>query len=180
MKNILPISVFFLLAPGSAMANIGNLYANTGASLVQHDGKQEAGYFYQVGFNQPLSRFLSVDINWHHVETLDNSIADNSDDFSKQYDAYSVGLRVDQPVGWFSVYGKAGGSYIESETTFWNDSTSSKETTTEEDIQPYASAGISFSTPSAQNLTIGAAIHYQWLDNGDYSTSLTAGANLAF
>ncbi len=156
----------------------GNLYTNVGATLVSNGDAEETAYFVQAGYNYRLTKMLSADLSYKKVETLNSSVAANSDDFVKTYDSYGVGLRVDQALGLLAVYGKAGASYITSETTEWDAGAGAEKTETDETFKPYAGAGVSLSTPLG--FRFDAGVKYQLLADDEHATSFNAGVNFAF
>ncbi|EGQ9970466.1 outer membrane beta-barrel protein [Vibrio vulnificus] len=183
MKKLSVITLTFLTALPSAVyakGEVGTMYTNVGATMVNNGNQQELAYFFQVGYNHRITDFLSADISYKKVETVNGSVAANSKDFVQTYDAYGLGLRVDQHLGPLSVYGKAGASYIQSELTKWNAITSTEQTTTDDSFKPYASAGVSLASPFDQRLTLDAAVTYQMLPNDEHATSVSAGVKFSF
>ncbi|TKF21071.1 porin family protein [Vibrio genomosp. F6] len=162
----------------NAAGNRGSLYTNVGATLVSNDSNQETAYFIQAGYNYQMTKLLSADVSYKRVETFNSSVSANSDDFVQTYDAYGLGVRVDQQVGLLGIYGKAGGSYISSETTVWDTVAGAKKTETDDSFKPYASAGVSLMSPIG--LVLDAGVTYQLLPNDEHATSFNAGARFAF
>ena len=162
-----------------AAEGMGSFYTNVGATLVTHNSNNESAYFIEVGHTQKLSKFLSADVSYKKVETFKSSVSANSDEFAQAYDAYALGLRVDQQVGYLSLFGAAGASYITSETTTWDTDSGAEKVDNDDALKPYASAGVSLATPYDRRLTLDMAINYQMLPNDEYATSLSAGVNFA-
>ncbi|HAS6278168.1 TPA: outer membrane beta-barrel protein [Vibrio vulnificus] len=169
-----------LPAAAYAKGEMGSMYTNVGATMVSNGNEEELAYFFQVGYNHRITDFLSADVSYKKVETVNSSVAANSKDFVQTYNAYGVGLRVDQHLGALSIYGKAGASYIESELTKWDTVTSAEKTTTDDSFKPYASAGVSLASPFDKRLTLDAAVTYQMLPNDEHATSVSAGVKFSF
>ena len=180
-RSLIPLLfVITLPAVSYAKGQVGALYSNVGATMVNNGDEQELAYFVQVGYNHRITDFLSADVSYRKVETANDSVAADSKDFVQTYDAYSVGLRVDQYFGALSVYGKAGASYIDSQLTKWNSVTSTPQTTSNDSFKPYASAGVSLASPFDQRLILDAAVTYQKLPNDEDATSVSAGVRFSF
>ncbi len=148
--------------------------------MVTNNSKTKSAYFWQLGYQHRLTPFVSAEIDYKRVATIDSTVTTNTTDFSKKYDAYGAGLRVDQPLGYMTVYAKGGASYVIIDTKMWDSTTSSYQTETDKSVKPYASAGVSIASPYDKRLTLGISITYQWLPGNEHATSLSAGANLAF
>lgn len=156
----------------------GSLYTNVGATLVSNDSNEETAYFIQAGYNYQMTKLLSADVSYKKVETFNSSVSENSDSFVQTYNAYGVGIRVDQQMGLLGIYGKVGGSYITSETTTWDSVASEEKTESDDSFKPYASAGLSLI--SAMGLVLDAGVTYELLPNDEHATSFNAGARFSF
>ncbi|ELN6932382.1 outer membrane beta-barrel protein [Vibrio navarrensis] len=184
MKKMTLVTLALLATLPTAMAHAkgqrGALYTNVGATMVTNNSNDELAYFVQAGYNHQLTDFLSADLSYKKVETLNKSVSATSNDFAQTYNSYGLGLRVDQHLGILSVYGKAGASYIESELTTWDATNSVEKVDKDSNIKPYASAGVSLASPFDQRLTLDAAVTYQMLPNDEHATSISAGVNFSF
>ncbi|MDN3616664.1 MAG: outer membrane beta-barrel protein [Vibrio gallaecicus] len=170
-----------IISSGSAIAQSqpGSFYTNVGATMISDGSDSETAYFAQAGYNHYLTPFVALDLNYRHTATLDSSVAANSTSFASKYNSYGLGLKLEQGIGWFDLYGIGGASYIDSEVSRWSVANSAVETTKESSIEPYASAGIKFA-PKGSPLLLDAGVSYQWLPNNESAASLFAGAYLTF
>ena len=167
-------------AAAQAAQELGAFYSNIGATLLSNDSHDESAYSAEVGYNQKLSPFLSLDLSYKRVETFDSSVSAGANDFAQKYDAYGVGLRADQNIGDLSIFAKAGGSYILSEITTWDSLAGAEKTDEDESLKPYASAGFNIASPYDKRLSFGVEISYQMLSDDEYATSFSGGVNYGF
>ncbi|MBW3695711.1 hypothetical protein EK599_08385 [Vibrio sp. T187] len=180
-KYVYLMGLFLSGLSGSTLAQTGPgvINTNVGATIISDGSESETAYFGQIGYSHYLNDLLAIDISYRHTETLNSSVSANSTSFSSKYDSYSLGLKVERGMGGFNIYGTGGGSYISSETTRWNTTTNAAETTSEDSVKPYATAGIKFA-PLGSPLLLDASLTYQMLPNKESATSVSAGVYLMF
>ncbi|WP_435237308.1 hypothetical protein ACR30L_06980 [Psychromonas sp. PT13] len=160
--------------------NPGAFYSNLGATLITNDSHDESAYYVELGYSHRFDRIFSADVSYKKVETFNSTVSAGSNDFSQTYDSYGVGVRADQQIGVINLFAKAGGNFIASELTTWNNTTASEQTDKDNSVKPYASAGINIASPFDNRITFGAAITYEMLPNDEHATSFSSGVNYAF
>lgn len=184
MKNLkmtLPVACMLIALSSASFAQSGPgvFYTNVGATMISDGSDSETAYFGQAGYSYYFNDFLAIDASYRHTSTIDSSVSSAADGFASKYDSYSLGLKVEQGLGGFNIYGSGGASYITSETTRWNTATNAAETTSDDSIKPYATAGIKFA-PLGSPLLLDASMTYQILPNKESATSVAAGVYLMF
>lgn len=162
-----------------AQSGPGVFYTNLGATIISDGSDSESAYFGEAGYSYYFNNFLAADFSYRHTQTFNSSVSADSEGFSSKYDSYSLGIKVEQAMGGFNLYGTAGASYIPSETTRWDTVNDAPKTVSEDSIEPYISAGIKFSVPGSP-LLLDVAVNHQLLPNSESATSVSGGVYLMF
>ncbi|CAH0529840.1 outer membrane beta-barrel protein [Vibrio hippocampi] len=169
--------------PSTSVANgRGEVFASAGLASLNSDNGSNTTWVTQLGYLHNLSPFISIEGGYTtQISGTSTFSDDNGNDIYVEYWGLFVGGKVQHHTRSFTLYGKAGASYIDMDEHFFDGNINTKDPKYHhKSVQPYAAIGVSFPSPLRKYVDLSAEVNYQKLDAGYSSTGVTMSATYRF